>query len=150
FNKYAKQREIPYVTKVFEAIPAMMGQKFMYSKIDGDIRAENFKQALFLLETSGIAKRCFHTSAQGLPLGAGQDDKKFKVFYFDIGIAQRLLGLDIKQWLLKPVFLLNKGEMAEQFVAQEIVAYSDFHKTPKLYYWHREAKNSNAEVNFVL
>ena len=72
------------------------------------------------------------------------------MFYFDIGIAQRLLGLDIKQWLLNPVQIENQGEIAEQLVAQEILAYSDYHKTCKLYYWHREAKSSNAEVDFVV
>jgi predicted AAA+ superfamily ATPase len=83
-------------------------------------------------------------------LGAHADDKKFKVFYFDIGIAQRMLGLDIKQWLLNPVQIANQGEMAEQFVAQELLAYSDFRKEEKLYYWHREARSSNAEVDFVV
>lgn len=78
-----------------------------------------------------------------------QNDKQFKVFYFDIGIAQRLLGLDIKQWLLNPLRLSNQGEMAEQFVAQEMMAYADFHKQAKLYYWHREAKSSNAIVEFI-
>jgi predicted AAA+ superfamily ATPase len=150
FYKYAKQREIPHVTKVFEMIPAMLGNKFKYSNVDNTIRSESIKNALHLLITAGIAKPCIHTSAQLPPLGAHADDKKFKVFYFDIGIAQRMLGLDIKQWLLNPVQIANQGEMAEQFVAQELLAYSDFRKEEKLYYWHREARSSNAEVDFVV
>ncbi|MDA9271930.1 DUF4143 domain-containing protein [bacterium] len=58
--------------------------------------------------------------------------------------------MNIKQWLLKPLRLSNQGEMAEQFVAQEMMAYANFHKQAKLYYWHREAKNSNAEVDFII
>lgn len=150
FHKYTKTLELPHVTKVFQQIPVMLGNKFIYSRIDSDSRSEVIKNALLLLDTAGIAKRCFHTCAQQLPLGAEYDHKKFKVFYFDIGIAQRILGLDIRQWLLNPFQLANKGEIAEQFVAQEIIAYSDFHKEPHLYYWHREAKNSNAEVDFVI
>jgi len=150
FYKYAKQYDIPHVTKVFERIPAMLGKKFIYSRVDNENRTEVIKNALLLLEVAGIAKRCFHTSAQLPPLGADYNDKKFKVFYFDIGIAQRLLGLDVKQWLLNPLQLSYQGEIAEQFVAQEIIAYSNFHKSCKLYYWHREAKNSNAEVDFVV
>lgn len=150
FHKYAREHEIPHVTKVFETIPAFIGKKFIYSHIDEYARGEMIKNALRLLETAGIANLCYHTSAQQIPLGAMQNDKKFKVFYFDIGIAQRLLGLDIKQWLLNPVGLSNQGTMTEQFVAQEILAYSDFHKQNKLYYWHREAKNSNAEVDFIV
>lgn len=150
FHKYAKQHEIPHVTKVFEAIPSFIGKKFIYTHVDEHVRVEGIKNALQLLETAGIAIFCHHTAAQQAPLGAMLNDKKFKVFYFDIGIAQRLLGLDVKQWLLNPLRLSNQGEMAEQFVAQEFLAYADFHKQAKLYYWHREAKNSNAEVDFIL
>lgn len=149
FHKYAKQHEIPYVSKVFESIPAMIGKKFIYSRVDEHLRADVIKNALQLLETAGIAIFCHHTAAQLLPLAAMQNDRKFKVFYFDIGIAQRLLGLDIRQWLLNPLRLSNQGEMAEQFVAQELLAYSDFHKQAKLYYWHREEKSSQAEVDFI-
>lgn len=150
FHRYATQREIPHVTKVFEKIPALLGNKFKYSNVDSDTRAEVLKNALLLLDYAGIANKCVHTSAQKYPLGAEADDKKFKVFFFDIGIAARLLGLDIRQWLIKPLQLANQGSMAEQFVAQEMMAYSDYHKTNKLYYWHREAKSSNAEVDFVV
>lgn len=149
FHKYAKQHEIPYVTKVFEAIPAHLGGKFIYSHIDEHARTDSIKNALNLLETAGIAMYCYHTSAQNPPLGAMRNDKQFKVYYFDIGIAQRLLGLDIKQWSLNPLRLSNQGEIAEQFVAQEMAAYSNFNKKYDLYYWHREAKSSNAEVDFI-
>ncbi len=150
FHRYAKQHEIPHVTKVFESIPAMIGKKFIYSYVDQHSRVDVIKNALMLLETAGIAILCHHTSANQLPLGAQQDDKKFKVYYFDIGIAQRLLGLDIKQWLIKSFRLSNQGEIAEQLVAQELMAYENFHKRAKLYYWHREAKSSNAEIDFVI
>ena len=150
FHKYAKQHEISHVSKTFETIPAILGKKFIYSHVDEHARIDVIKNALKLLETAGIAIFCHHTSAQQPPLGAMQNDKKFKVFYFDIGIAQRLLGLDIKQWLLHPLRLSNQGEITEQFVAQELLAYAAYHKQAKLYYWHREAKNSNAEVDFIV
>lgn len=150
FHKYTKQHEIPHVAKVFEAIPAMLGRKFIYAHVDGDSRSESMKNALLLLDIAGIARRCFHTAAQKPPLGAESNEKKFKVYYFDIGIAQRLLGLDVRQWLLNPLQLSNQGEITEQFVAQEMMAYADCHKNRQLYYWHREAKSSNAEVDFVV
>lgn len=150
FHKYAKQHEVPHVAKVFESIPHIIGKKFVYSHIDEHARIDVIKNALNLLETAGIANLCHHTSAQHPPLGAMQNDKRFKVFYFDIGIAQRLLGLDIKQWALNPLRLANQGEIAEQFVAQEMLAYANFHKQAKLFYWHREAKSSNAEIDFVI
>jgi len=150
FHKYAKQHEIAHVTKVFDSIPACLGKKFIYSNIDNQTRGENIKNALTLLINAGIALPCYHTSAQQQPLGAGKDDKRFKIFFFDTGIAQRLLGLDLREWILKPLTFSNKGYITEQFVAQEFVAYSDFRKRAALYYWHREAKSSNAEVDFIV
>lgn len=150
FHKYAKQHEVSHVTKVFDAIPAIIGRKFVYSQIDQDSRSEVIKKALQLLQTAGIATLCYHTSAQQLPLSATQNDKKFKVYFFDIGIAQRLLGFDIKKATLNLQQQANQGEMTEQFVAQEILAYSEFHKHTPLHYWHREEKSSNAEVDFIV
>ena len=150
FHKYARQHEIMPVVKVFETIPTLIGKKFVYSHVDPHARVDMIKNALKLLETAGIAICCYHTSAQSPPLGVMQNDKKFKVFYFDVGIAQRLLGLDSKQWLINPLPLSNQGAIAEQFVAQEILAYANFHQQAKLYYWHREAKSSNAEVDFIV
>lgn len=149
FYKYTKQHEIEHVSKVFEAITAHIGNKFIYSHVDTHTRVETIKNALNLLETAGIALFCHHTSAQSPPLRAMRNDKKFKVFYFDIGIAQRILGLDIRQWLLNPLPWSNKGAITEQFVAQEMTAYAPFHKSCDLYYWHREAKSSNAEIDFI-
>lgn len=45
--------------------------------------------------------------------------------------------------------LINKGELAEQFVAQELLSYTPTAAIPELYYWHREAKGASAEVDFV-
>lgn len=150
FHKYAKEKDIPHVSQTFAAIPAFLGRKFIYSKVNQDSRNEVIKNALLLLETAGIAHRCCHTSAQALPLAAEKNDKRFKVYYFDIGIAQRLLGLDVVQWQTKYHQQANQGAIAEQFVAQEMMAYSNFRKRMELYYWHREAKSSNAEVDFVV
>ncbi len=150
FHKYAKDRQIPYVSMLFERIPLLVGKKFKFSNIDPDIKSGVLKESLSLLQKAGIVYYCYHSAAQGQPLGSMIDIKKFKVFLFDIGITQRLMGLDIKEWLLKPVKLNNIGAIAEQLVAQELMAYSSAHKHAQLYYWHRESKNSNAEVDFVI
>src|SRR5690606_2788061 len=91
----------------------------------------------------------YHSSAQGVPLAAGKDNKKFKVYFFDIGLAQRILGLDLKQWITTPLNIKHAGAIAEQFVAQEYIAHTSIKQPPELYYWHREERSSNAEVDFL-
>ena len=68
---------------------------------------------------------------------------------FDIGIAQRMLGLDLAQWVTQPMEINYLGYMAEQLVAQEFIAYGDENKSMQLYYWQNETKTGNAEVDFI-
>lgn len=150
FHKYVKDRQISFVTRVFDAIPAQLGHKFKFSHVEQDEPAHHLKNALTLLIKAGIAHFCYHTSASGFPLGAEKDEKKFKVFFFDIGIAERILRLDIKKWVTTPFKISNLGPITEQFVAQELLAYSNIHQHTELFYWHREAKSSNAEVDFLI
>ncbi len=149
FHKYAKHNKIEHVTKVFESIPIQLGRKFKFNHIDQDLRGVPLKEALWLLIKAGIAYPCFHTSGHQWPMGAAKDDKKFKIFFFDVGLAQRMLGLDLSDWVTQPFDLKYLGSMAEQLVAQEFIAYSNSAKQAELYYWHRESSQSNAEVDFL-
>jgi len=45
---------------------------------------------------------------------------------------------------------INKGAVAEQFVAQEILANRASADDSSLYYWRRESATGNAEVDFLL
>lgn len=149
FLKYAKQQQIEAVHKVFLSAPKQLGLKFIYQHVDQESKTYPIKQALALLIKAGIAYPCFHTAAQHYPLGAEMDPKKFKLFMFDIGIAQRMLGLDLAQWVTQPMSINYLGSMAEQLVAQEFVAYGDENKSAQLYYWQNENKTGNAEVDFI-
>ncbi len=149
FQKYAHKHQLDNVEKMFMAIPQQLGRKFKFSEVDNDSRAEPLKKALTLLHKASIVHFVYHSSGQALPLGASKDLKKFKAFYFDIGLAQRMLGLNLTQWVTQPLEVRHIGAMAEQFVAQEYIAYTSIKAPPELYYWHREGKNTNAEVDFL-
>jgi hypothetical protein len=149
FQKYAKAHQVEYIEHVFSSIPKQLGKKFKYTHVDPDSKIYPIKQALHLLRKAGIAYQCFHTSAQSYPLGAESNEKKFKVFFFDIGIAHRILGLDLAEWVIHPMEVELFGFSAEQLVAQELIAYSNPSQRGELYYWHNESIASNAEVDFV-
>ncbi len=149
FPKYAKTHQVEYLDTLFAALPNQIGQKFKYSAIDTMIKQYALKNALSLLIKAGIAKPAYHSSGQTYPLGTEKDERKFKIFFLDIGLAQRILGLNLKEWVVSPLNMKLLGPMAEQFVAQEYIAYTSITAPPALYYWHREAKNSNAEVDFL-
>lgn len=69
----------------------------------------------------------------------------------DTGIFQRILGLDISEILFEDDFdAVKKGAIAEQYCGLELLKSMSCYRQEKLYYWHREALNSNAEVDYVV
>ncbi|MCK4990191.1 MAG: DUF4143 domain-containing protein, partial [Bacteroidales bacterium] len=71
--------------------------------------------------------------------------------FLDIGLMQNICGLssDILLSTDENFIKVNEGAIAEQFTAQELLAYRNCHHTPSLYYWAREARNSSAEIDYV-
>lgn len=149
FQKYAKKHQLETVGKVFRSIGKQLGDKFQYTNVDNDMKTYPIKQGLHLLMNAGIAHLCFHTSGHVYPLNAEINEKKFKVFFFDIGIVHRILGLDLAEWITTPMEIDYLGQSAEQFIAQELIAYSNPSKRCEIYYWHIESKTGNAEVDFI-
>ncbi len=149
FFKYSKKNQIENVERIFLSIPRQLGNKFKYKSVDESVKSQSLRSALLLLSMAGIATLCYHSAGQGLPLGASKNEKRFKVFFFDIGLLQRLMGLSLKDWVSTPFDVKYLGAIAEQFVAQEYIAYSNPEKPCDLFYWRREEKGSSAEVDFL-
>ncbi len=149
FQKYAKAHQVEHVGHVFSSIPKQLGNKFKYIRVDSDAKTYPIKQALNLLNKAGITYQCFHTDAQLYPLGAEINERKFKVFFFDIGLAHRILGLDLAEWVAHPLEAKLFRFSTEQLVAQELISYSEPSQKGKLHYWHNESASSNAEVDFI-
>jgi predicted AAA+ superfamily ATPase len=100
---------------------------------------------------AGLVIPVTHTSANGIPLGAEVNPKKRKMLLLDTGIFQRLLQLDISELLFSHEFsLVNKGGIAEQYIGLEILKNASCYTQTELFYWHREALNSNAEVDYLI
>ena len=151
FAKYRKKTPASRLNEVFQAVVFQSGQKFVYSKACVQATHYQVKEALQLLIMAGLAIPVTHSPSNGLPLGAGADPQKQKMLVFDTGIFQRILGLDLADFLLSKKFdAINKGNVAEQFVGLELVKSESCYQNPSLYYWHREAKSSNAEIDYVL
>ncbi len=81
---------------------------------------------------------------------AEADYHYFKATFIDVALAQRLLDLHPRDWFLQPnQSLMNKGELTESFVGQELLAYSDPTEKAHLYYWQRHERGSSAEVDYL-
>jgi predicted AAA+ superfamily ATPase len=151
FTKYKKRVSTDKLSETFASASLQAGRKFKYANIDPSHSSTGYKEILELLVSAGLTHKIFHSTSDGIPLGAQIDTKKFKVIPFDMGLHLRSLGLDISElMLLDSVQLVNKGSLAEIFVGLELIAGSNPHLRSQLYYWHRESRASNAEVDYVI
>jgi uncharacterized protein len=150
FGKYAKISQHKYLQKVFDTAPRMAGQRIKYSNIDPDTRSRDLKNALNLLTLAGIVRPIYLTKASGLPLGAQINEQRFKINFLDVGLMQNSCGLQGRLSIEDDFMQINAGSVAEQFVGQELTAYSDRHQQASLYFWAREKRGSMAEVDYVI
>ncbi|MDB5091206.1 MAG: ATPase, superfamily, partial [Mucilaginibacter sp.] len=151
FAKYKKQVPFLRISEVFDSVVQQSGGKFVYTKAATEANHKQIKEATDLLMMAGLVIPVTHTAANGLPLGAEVNPKKRKMLLLDTGIFQRLLGLDISEILLEDDFdIINKGAIAEQHVGLELLKSFSCYRQESLYFWHREAKSSNAEVDYVV
>jgi len=150
FSKYAKKHQIKYIDRLFNEIPNMLGRKFKFSSIPGEYRKRELDPALDLLHKAGIIHKAYHTAGNGLPLAAEINHNRFKIVFLDVALSQTVLNMKKTRWILNPLEqIINKGAIAEAFVGQELIAGSDATLKPQLFYWHREARSSNAEVDYL-
>jgi len=153
-NDFAKYRvKIPSlrIREVFESVVQQAGGKYVYAKASQNLNIAQIKEALELLIMAGLVTPVTHSHANGIPLGAEVNLKKRKMLLIDTGLFQRLLQLDISELILSNGFeLVNKGGIAEQFVGLEIIKNASCYEQKELFYWHREALNSNAEVDYLI
>lgn len=151
FEKYARKSQVKYLEQLFRQIPHLVGKDFSYREIHGEYRKRELAPALELLERANIIHTIRHASGQGIPIGSEVDFETFKIIYLDIGLCQSLLGSDISIWFLRPLEgFENRGEIAEGFIGQELICYANPENKAELYFWKRNAKNSSAEVDYLI
>lgn len=151
FPKYSKKLQVKYVELIFEQLALQLGQKFKFTEVPGEYRKRELLPALELLVKADLAHLIYHSDSQGLPIGAQLDFNKFKGILLDVGLTQAIAGLKISDWLINfKQNLINKGGIAEAFIGQEILAYGNPFQSKSLYYWQRDSKNSQAEVDYVM
>jgi uncharacterized protein len=148
FSKYGTKAEQEYLRIVFNAIPTNTGRKIKYSNINSEIRSANLKEALRKLERSRIITLVRHTDSSGIPLTDFMKDEVCKPLFLDVGLLNRMGGIKLIQ--IEELLTFREGMLAEQYIGQELLANTDYYAEPQMFYWLREAKNSNAELDYLV
>lgn len=149
FSKYGRRYDYRRLQTILAAVPRMVGRQFKFSHVDPESKARDLKQPLFDLELAGLIRLVRASHASASPLAAEERDGIFKVQMLDIGLMLNSLGLEGYSLPIEEFLFANEGALAEQFVGQEILAQSLPDQLPRMHYWAREKKGSEAEVDFV-
>jgi hypothetical protein len=150
FGKYAKTHQVKHLDRIFHHALNQLSNKFMYSKV-GEYQKRELEPALELLQKAGLVNKVTRSAGQGIPLGAQADLHDFKIIFLDVGLSQTILKLDLAQWFIDPLIMfINKGELVEAFVGQEILAYADPVTKEELFYWRKDARGSDAEIDYLV
>jgi len=147
FGKYPRSSQQKFMKLLFEAAPRLVGEHFKYAKIHPHAQSRDYLESLAVLAQTGILHQIFANSASGLPLEVQKNEKKFKLLFLDIGLLPQEPTPIIEA---DDLILVNQGNLAEQFVGQELIAYDKSYARSILYYWEREKKGAEAEVDYVV
>jgi len=151
FSKYGKKTNLVLLQKIFRSIPQKIGEKVKYKNYSKEHTSKDIKECIELLIKSKICTPVYSSTCSGLPLEATISQNSYKLMFLDIGLSNHLCGLNLKNISsLENDSLINKGQIAEQFIAQHLILSDDMTKSSSLNYWLRENKKGNAEIDFVV
>ena len=151
FAKYKSRIPVLRLREVMNSVVKQAGGKYIYSQSGPLSNPAQAKEALELLEMAGLVYKVYHSSGQGLPLGAEANFKKFKSLLVDSGIFRQIAGLRLSDLLIaENIDVMNKGNIAETFAGVEMIKYTNVYEKRQLYYWHREKRGSSAEVDYLI
>ncbi len=151
FSKYRKRIYPERLRKVFRRIPALIGNKLKYVRLDPEERSRELADSLHLLEMARVIYRVRHSAGNGVPLGAEVKERDFKPLFLDTGLVSTSLGLTLPGLeMADDLLMVNNGALAEQFIGQHLLYGGPGYEKPQLFYWNREQKSSSAEVDYLI
>jgi len=146
FMKYKPKTDIECLNAVFSSTAAKVGQQIKYTGLANNFSIPTIRKAYESLLMARTAYKVKSLSSIGIPLEVGSSEKKFKNIFLDIGLMNRVMGVDYNEVFTHANLLsVYRGQLAEQYVGQEFVVAAD----QQLYYWSRDAKSSSAELDYV-
>lgn len=150
FAKYASTAKHKYLKEVYISAPKMVGRRYKYAHVNPNIESKFLKEAIGLLGDARLLFKICHASGAGVPLSATVNERKFKIAFLDVGLMQNALDIRDAIILEDAIMQINAGGIAEQFVGQELLACANPYADKKLHFWVREARGSNAEIDFLI
>lgn len=148
FSKHAPNEMVPRLRMLWNSIPSQLAKenkKFLYGLVREGARAKDYEAAIMWLSDCGLIHKVSRVHGAGIPLGAYEDLKAFKLFVVDVGLLGCMAGLRQRTLLDgNGLFAEFKGALTEQYVCQQLKAMEDL----GVYYYTNDG--GSCEVDFVV
>ena len=145
FKKYKPNVDTDCLLDVLENSSKHIGNQIIYSKLSERFTIPTIKKGVEVLRVARLVHKVQNVAVSGLPLTAS--GKQFKLFFLDIGLLLRISRIDYKSlYVKKELATTFQGMLAEQFVAQQLIAY----QADTLSYWARTENGASSEIDFVI
>lgn len=149
-EKYAprtKQRDI--VRYILNYGWALAGQRVQFAKFCGKAyKSSDMADAFRLLEKTLLLELAYPLISTSFPI-LPDNRKSPKLLWIDTGLVNHVAGMRDQFLFAKDTDELWNGTIAEQVVAQEMLGASHVFGEKRMF-WTRDARNSQAEVDFVI
>ncbi|WP_151702421.1 ATP-binding protein [Nitrincola alkalilacustris] len=149
FGKYSGKIDATLIESVFTSIPSQLSmvsdesvKRFKFKNVhERKSRYSDFETAIHWLKCCRLALANYPIEGKPKsPLAAYKKDNMVKLFLFDVGLLNHMLGSSYKE--IKQQSYEYKGYVAENFVQQELTAIG----IDPSYSWH----DARAEIEFIL
>jgi predicted AAA+ superfamily ATPase len=115
---------------------------------ESDYRSREISEAFRLLEKTMLIEMVYPTVSSSVPF-LPDFKKSPRLHWLDTGLLNYAVGVQREVFGAKELSSVWRGLVAEHIVGQELIA-EDYNVLTQRSFWVREAKNSNAEVDYLL
>ena len=143
--KYADNADRTKIRAIFDAVPSQLNdrnRRFVLADLGKNARQNRYASSFLWLADAGVALPCYNVEAPVPPLPANRKRSLFKLFMGDTGLLCAEALENVQMPILQGDLDVNMGEIAENVIAQELVA----HGFPTYYF---DSKRYG-EVDFVV
>lgn len=149
-EKYApKSSLVNPIRQVIKNGWSFAGQRITFEKFaNSNYKYREMGESLRVLEKALLLELVYPTVETKLPITKDLK-KKPKLIWFDTGLVNYASGIQTELFNKENISDSWRGKVAEHIVAQEILG-STFRFLEERYFWVREAKNSQAELDFLV
>jgi predicted AAA+ superfamily ATPase len=149
-EKYApKDALINPIRQIIKSGWEFAGQRITFERFaHSNYKSREMAESLRVLEKALLLELVYPTVETKLPITKDLK-KKPKLIWFDTGLVNYASGIQHHIFNHENISDSWRGKVAEHIVAQEILGAS-FRFLEERHFWVREAKNSQAELDFLI